>query len=323
MKRSTCSVSLAVTGLLLTPAVAVSQPTDSLRYSGWSAPVNVGPLVNSASNDFGPAISKDGLSLYFTSNTAEGFGGEDIWVSQRASRDDPWGPPINLGPNVNSSFNERVPSFSRDGHLMFFGSNRSGGSGNFDLWVTRRQHTHDDFGWEPPLNMGAGVNSAAADAASSFFESEEMGTPELYFTSDRPGAGSFDTYISAQGVDGLFGPAVIVPGLNSPQRDAHPSIRHDGREILFDSDRPGSVGGLDVWASTRTRTLDGWSPPANLGAAVNGAFNDIHPYLASDGETLFFSSNRPGGVGGFDLYMTTRIRVRMKHDAEDDDDERP
>ena len=74
--------------------------------------------------DRGPAISKDGLSLYFASNRLDGFGGEDIYVSQRETRDDEWGPAVNLGPIINTTANEMVPAFSRDGHLMFFASNR-------------------------------------------------------------------------------------------------------------------------------------------------------------------------------------------------------
>src|SRR5437867_12655515 len=87
------------------------------KFSDWSAPVNLGPALNSAFSDQGPAISKDGLSLYFTSNRPEGFGGFDMYVSQRASVDDPWGSPVNLGPAVNTTFDEGNRAFSRDEHL--------------------------------------------------------------------------------------------------------------------------------------------------------------------------------------------------------------
>ena len=113
------------------------------KYSDWSQPVNLGPLVNSTSMDRGPAISKDGLSLYFASNRL-GFGGEDIYVSQRETRDSEWGPAVNLGPTINTSFSEMVPAFSRDGHLLFLASNRIEGSfGGVDIWVSRREDTHD------------------------------------------------------------------------------------------------------------------------------------------------------------------------------------
>src|SRR5438128_10151143 len=88
------------------------------RFSDWSQPVNLGPVVNSAADDFHPAIAPNGLSLYITSGRLGGLGGSDIWVSQRASPDYPWGPPQNLGPNINSASNDIAPDFTPDGHWL-------------------------------------------------------------------------------------------------------------------------------------------------------------------------------------------------------------
>ena len=126
-------------------AVLASYPTAAPKYSDWSAPINLGAIVNSASNDQGPAISKDGLSLYFSSGRPGGFGGSDIWVSQRASLEAPWDPPSNLGV-VNTAANESIPALSRDEHRLFFNSDTTiGGFGENDIWVSYREHTHDDF----------------------------------------------------------------------------------------------------------------------------------------------------------------------------------
>jgi hypothetical protein len=98
--------------------------------------------------------------------------------------------------------------------------------------------------------------------------------------------------------------------LGSPQTDARPNLRDDGREIFFYSNRPDSIGGsLDLWTSTRETCLDAWSTPVNLGGTVNSASSEQHPTLSCDGETLIFSSNRPGGFGLSDLYMTTRTKL--------------
>ena len=148
---------MTIVGGAIVLASAFTASSNVQRYSDWSAPINLGPVVNSTATDRGPAISKDGLSLYFASTRVPGsFGGEDIYVSQRESQDSEWGPPVNLGPTINTTANEMVPAFSRDGHLMFFASNRPGSAG-VDIWVSRRQQTHDDFGWQPPENLGAGV----------------------------------------------------------------------------------------------------------------------------------------------------------------------
>src|SRR6266436_1059982 len=203
-KKKTC-LSLALTllvGGMLT--LVMTQVAQAQKYSDWSAAVNLGPAINSAFSDQGPAISKDGLSLYFTSDRPEGLGGPfDMYVSQRASVDDPWGSPVNLGPTVNTAFDEGEPGLSRDGHFLFFQSKRPGGFGGIDLWVSYREHTHDDFDWQPAVNLGAGVNSAADDQGPSYFENEEDGAPQLYFGSSRPGGlGGADIYVSEQMADG-------------------------------------------------------------------------------------------------------------------------
>src|SRR6185436_20973848 len=102
------SIRVGVVAIILTVITTSSPVTASPGFSDWSTPVNLGPLINSAFNDIGPALSKDGLSLYFYSNRPGGFGGLDIWVSQRASDEDAWGSPINLGPVINTSATEGV-----------------------------------------------------------------------------------------------------------------------------------------------------------------------------------------------------------------------
>ena len=297
-----------------TPAVGpqIDDKGIQAQFSEWSPPVNLGPPVNTLGfNTAGPALSKDCLSLYFNSNRPGGFGGADIWVSHRASREDAWGEPVNLGPTINTAANEDTPSFSRDGHTMYFNSDRAGSFGLRDIYISRRANTHDDFAWEEPVNAGPGINSAFNDAGASYLANEEAGSPLLYFGSNRT-AGLFDIYVSAQAADGSWGPAVLVPELNSPLNEQRPSVRFDGLELFMDSDRLGTFGFRDLWVSTRETTLDPWSTPVNLGATVNSTFIDQTPFIASDRETLVFVSNRPGGIGGpgiLDLYMTTRERT--------------
>lgn len=316
--RPPLALTLLVGGMLAL-VMAHAPSAHAQKYSDWSAPVNLGPAINSAFSDQQPAISKNGLSLYFTSNRPGSLGGFDIQVSQRASVDDPWGPPVNLGPTLNTTSNEGNPAFSRDGHLMFFQSDRPGGLGGIDIWVSRREDKHDDFGWQLPVNLGAGVNTAAGDQAPSYFENDEgdcenddEGVPQLYFASDRPGGlGALDIYLSEQMTDGSFGPAVLVTELSSPRGDSRPSIRHDGLEIFFQSNRVGAIGlSNDLWVATRASTLDVWSTPVNLGATINTASLEQNPYLSSDNKTLFFASDRPGGFGALDLYMITRTKLR-------------
>ena len=272
--------------------------------------MNLGCELNSAFNDRGPALSKGGLSLYFSSNRPGGFGGGDIWVSQRTSEDDPWGPPVNLGVIVNSSAGEDGPFLSRDGHYLFFQSGRPGGFGLQDIWVSYREDIHDDFAWQPPVNLGPGVNSSQFEGGASYFENEEGGAPQLYFHRGPAGAVGTDIYVSELQPDGTFGPAELVPELSSPGIDNRPSVRFDGLELFLFSDRAGGLGQGDLWVSTRESVLDPWGIPTNLGSPVNTTLSEIEPHISADRLTLLFtSSGRPDSCGGIDLYMTTRTKL--------------
>jgi Tol biopolymer transport system component len=288
------------------PVETATNPSD------WSGPANLGPVINTAFDEVLPHISKDGLSLYFSSNRP-GFGGYDIWVSQRATRDDTWGPPMNLGPTINTNGNDRSPALSRDGHFLFFATNRPGGFGLLDIWVSYRSRTQDDLAWEPPVNLGAGVNGEFNEFGPSFLENEDIGLPSLFFGSNRPGVGSFDIYISHLLPGGQFGPGLIVAELATPHMDFRPTVRPDGLELFFDSDRPNppdalGLGLRDVWTSKRSTVADTWSAPTNLGASVNSESNDMFPALSSDGTMLVFASDRPGGFGSSDLYLIVRAK---------------
>jgi WD40 repeat protein len=299
---------VALTAIVLVTLIT-SSPNAAPDFSSWSAPVNVGPIINSTFAEAGPAISKDGLSLYFHSDRPGGEGSTDFWVSQRASQDAPWGAPVHLGDVINTPNTEAVAALSRDEHWLFFTSDRPGGFGGNDIWASYRQHTHDPLDWQPAVNLGADVNSAFIDSAPSYFANDDGGAPQLFFHSSRPGGiGGTDIYVSELFPNGTFGPASLVVELSNPGVEQHPSIRFDGLEIFFFSDRPVSVGAVDLWAATRRTVLDPWSTPTNLGPLVNSIFGDVQPYISSDRRTLYFQAARPGGFGSQDIWMTTRSK---------------
>lgn len=313
-RRMVLSVSIAALAALSFTALAVrtAPPAGaSGNYGEWSPPVNLGPVVNSSAADQHPAISKDGKSLYFTSSRTPNQGGLDLWVSQRDSEDDPWGAPVNLGAGVNSSGTDMAPTLSGDGHRLYFHSDRMGTLGLFDLYVSERTDVHDDFAWSTPVNLGSVVNSTYSDAGPTVL-AEDDGTTTLWYTVlNKPGGqGDWDIYKTIMGADGSFTTPVNVSELNSPARDTRTTIRHDGKEMIISSERPGGVqsgpGASDLWVATRPTRDDPWTTPENLGPTVNSTAFDGAPALSWDGKTLYFFSNRGGGSGGNDLYMTTR-----------------
>jgi hypothetical protein len=335
--------SFAIAGVCLTlMATLVCPPRASAQqFSAWSAAVNLGPVVNSAGNEERPAISRDGLSLYFSSTKPGGFGGPDLYVSQRLSLEDPWGPPVNLGPNINTSGGESAPNLPPDGHYLFFLSPCACG-GNSDRLFAHRKDRRDDFGWEPAINLdlfgrepGAPlpciVNSTVVDGGPDYFQDETTGVVTMYFNSNRRGGiGDFDIYTTTLGPAGTFGAPLLDLNLNSPFRDTRTAIRRrDGLEFFLTSERPpGTIGDANIWVSTRPDTASPWSTPVLLaqaplqpgelpiniigdqdpGPGVLLVF-DGSPALSWDGTELYFHSNRPGGSGGLDLYVAKRTKI--------------
>jgi hypothetical protein len=286
-------------------AAAFAVPAQAQKFSDWSLPVNLGPVVNTSATESCPAISRDGLTFYFAR------GGNEIWFTERQSLDGPWGAPQKLPATINTTGSANFcPVLTADLHSLYFVSDRPGGCGDADMYLSYRRNTHDNFGWEAPVNLGCQVNSPQTDLRPSPFEGDD-GTEYLCFSSTRPGgpgaAGTSDIYVSKKQPDGTFGPPTLVEGLNTTFNDTRPNVRErDGLEIFFDSNRTGGSGGIDLWTSTRASISDPWSAPVNLGPVVNSSVNDMRPSLSWDGTTLYFQSNRPGGSGGVDIWVTTR-----------------
>jgi len=311
MSRRGLAYAAAVGLFAAFPETALAAP----NHSEWGTPVSLGcGVVNTAYNDFGPGVSKDGLSLYFGSDRAAPGKPLDIYVSQRPSVDAPWGTPV-LVPNVNTAFAENVVSLSRDGHWMFFNSNRPDGLGDLDIWASYRAHIHDDFDWQAPVNLGPGVNSELFEAGASYFENDG-GMPQLFFGRGQSSSLQFTTtkiMVSEQLPDGTFGNAHEVTELNLPGNGSQrPSIRFDGLEIFFyANNRPGGFGGSDIWVAERTSIDAAWDEPTNLGSVVNTDLAEFQPHISADGLALYFATNRTDGAcGGWDVYVTTRLRVQ-------------
>ncbi len=268
----------------------------------FGEPTNLGPIVNSSAGESSPSISADGLELYFSSDRPSGYGLDDIYVMKRATTEDDWGEPVNLGPIVNSSAVEGTPSISTDGLELYFCdfiTIRPGGFGGGDLWVTTRPTKDDE--WGEPVNLGPTVNSAAFEFTPEI-SSDGL---ELYFESERPdGYGIDDLYVSTRATkDDEWGePVNLGPTINSSLWEHCPTISADGLTLFFDIGFP--VGDLMM---TRRATIDEpWGEPVNLGHSASDHWaSDI----SADGSTLFFMSERDGGFGGNDLWQVPIIPV--------------
>jgi hypothetical protein len=303
------------------------------QFSEWSAPVNVGPPVNTVGMELQPFIAKDGLSLYFVTVDSIDTTKSYIWVAKRSSESENWGDPQMLGPEINATKRQAHPFVTVDGHSMYFNAVRPGGVGGNDIYVSKRHNKREDFGpmgWQQAVNLGSNVNSTAGDSSHWVFEDETTGITYLYFTSNR--SGNQDIYISTMQPDGTFGPAEPVEELNSDFADIEPVLSRDGLEIYFVSDRPGSQlyppdgccgpagqPSPDIWVSRRASTSDPWGTPENLddvnaslgGPPINSPFDGQGLSLSFDETTLYFGDPfRKGGVSiYFDIWMTKRTKL--------------
>jgi hypothetical protein len=214
-----------------------------------------------------------------------------------------------LGPNINTTSVEQCPHLAPDGHTLMFATNRPGVVGGNDLYVSHRRNQRDDFGWDVAVTMGGNINSVAADVTPGSYEDPSNGNIVLYFASTRTGgAGGQDIYSSVMRNDGSFAPATLVPELSTSASENFPTPQPNGLEMWLTSDRPGALGGNDLWIATRASTSANWSAPVNLGMPINSAANEVGTTMPLAKNLLIFHSDRPGGQGGSDLYVTTRTR---------------
>ncbi len=153
----------------------------TVENDDWDTPVNLGATVNSVAIEYHPCISPDQLELYFTSDRSGGRGALDLWLTTRASVQDDWGTPVNLGPEINTPAHECWAGISPDGLVLFFASGKPGGFSILDMYMTRRATTQDP--WGVPQNLGPVINDTTWQSGSKV--SPDGST--LYFMCGRPG----------------------------------------------------------------------------------------------------------------------------------------
>jgi outer membrane protein OmpA-like peptidoglycan-associated protein/Tol biopolymer transport system component len=153
----------------------------------WSKPFNISAPVNSPGWESQPAISADGQTLYFVSNRKGGYGGYDIWKCTVTNKG--WSQPENLGPNVNTPYDEQSPFIHPDDSTLYFCSNGWPGMGNKDLFVSRLNKAGK---WQKPENMGYPINSNGDENGMSI---STTGGYAYFASNTLSGFGGFDIYM--------------------------------------------------------------------------------------------------------------------------------
>jgi tetratricopeptide (TPR) repeat protein len=211
--------------------------------------------------------------------------------------------PVNLNYRINTSNDEYVNAISADGSMLIF-TLRSPVVDDFSRNILREEFYvsyFEDGEWlkARPMTFLSGKSESEGALALSY------DNQYIFFTSchQPDGYGSCDLYYSRKMGDDWLEPQNLGPIVNSARWESQPSLSSDGRTLYFASNRPGGVGGSDLW-KTVLMGDNRWSPPVNLGETINTPGDEMSPYMHADGKTLYFSSKGHPGLGGADLFMS-------------------
>jgi hypothetical protein len=215
-----------------------SRRNDSL----WNDASNIGDYVNTTSHDSNLGLSKDGAQLFiYNSDVNNG----DIFVSSIDEVGN-WSTPVRLPEPINSPSNENGVSISEDGRWMFFSSDRPGGSGGHDIYVSE---SRDNDGWQQPVNLGSVINSESNEE-SPFIGFN--GTTLYFSSSGGRGMGGFDIFKSEYDsmVHKWGAPVNLGYPINTPGQDVHFSPTEDGYRAYYATTREDAIGNTDIYEIT-------------------------------------------------------------------------
>ncbi|HDZ41699.1 MAG TPA: tetratricopeptide repeat protein [Bacteroidetes bacterium] len=217
---------------------------------------------------------------------------------------------INAGGNVNSEYDDYSPVLTNEGRLLYFTTRR--------IIDKKRKRQNSDMKWDENIFVATGEHNKWNPAGPA---GDNLASPlnEGVLAVDAPGelmyiyagyTGNGDILLSEY-EDGEWS-SPHKPGINcnTRYRETSISITEDNNEIFFTSDMGKGLGGRDIYYITRVGK-NKWTEPFNLGNPVNSELNEESVHVSPGGDTIWFSSNRPGGIGGYDIYMSVKDEVGL------------
>ncbi len=274
-----------------------------------SAPMNIilknlGDSINSTSPEYSPVLSADEKTLMFTSRRSTGTGMdktddgqfyEDIYVSYKKS-DSTWTSPVSVSENINSITHEACVGLTADAQTLLIYKDFNGG----DIYFSRL----DGNSWTSPEAMGSDINSPRWETSACL-------TPDgntLYYVSDRDGGmGGRDIWKCIKLPNGKWSLSVNVgPPINTIYDEESPFIHPSGNVLFFSSRGHKTIGGFDIFFSSKNEETGAWDEPINIGYPINTTDDDVFYVTSPDGRRGYYSSSsRPEGYGEKDIYMVS------------------
>ncbi len=293
--------------IIITSTMAAQQ-ANSIKVEIKS----IGDQINSSSWDYTPLITADASMMLFTSRRPvskhEILKQKDlIYHSNFDFKTMEWLDGIPFSKKINASFkNNRAAAISNDGQQMLI--IREDGDGNGDIYETHLS----GWEWSEPVSLGPPINTIYDESSASITPDGKI----IFFVSNRPdGLGGYDIWYCAKKDNGKWGPAVnLGDPINSKYDEVSVFFHPDGKTLFFSSNKPGSLGGFDVYMSVFDRTTITWSKHVNLGLSINSPEDDLNFVMEADGKIGYYSSIRLGGLGGKDIYRVKFFEDIMKPD---------
>lgn len=260
---------------------------------------NLGSGINSAEEEYAPAVNADETMMVFTSRRLLGNTGnqlysdgrpyEDVWLARPEGNS--WKHVQNMGRPINNAYHNSAVALSADGNHIYLYTDENGG----DILVSDFNGTQ----WITPQRLPYPVNTQYRESSLTV----SVDGKKLIVASERPGGlGGSDLYLIEKGETGAWQPARnLGPAINTEWDEDSPFLDNDGFALYFSSRGHDSMGGFDLFRSIFEN--GSWTPPLNLGAPINTPHHDSYWVSTRDGKRAYFASERPGGFGKEDIYL--------------------
>ncbi len=273
---------------------------------------NLGALINSKYEDYGPAISSDNNEIYFTSKREGGFSSEknvdnqffeDIWHSSFV--DGAWTAPLNLGPPVVDAGHNSAINLSPDGKKLYVYSSENNG----DIYYSNKKN---EGTWDEPKPIAL-LNTEFVESSLSITSDSKM----MFFTSSKLGGmGGKDIYYCDLDADlnCIETPKNLGVNINSSFDEEAPFYDVKNNILYFASKGHKGMGGYDLFESSFNESNNTWSEPFNLGIPVNSTDDDVFMSLTADGKTGYYATYKEDSYGGNDIYKILSLDKIMEEE---------
>lgn len=256
------------------------------------APRNLGDSINSPQPEYYPSITINDSIFVFTRKGANVR--EDFFSSYMSKSG--YSKANKLEGDLNMEPFKGALHISQDGEWLIFAADYGPrGFGSYDLYISYWTPS----GWSEPENLGPNINTEAWESSPSLSPDKKA----LYFSSTRYGGfGQADLYVSFKTAKGWTEAQNLGPEINSPGGELAPFIHADNETMYYTSDGLPGYGGTDIYMVKKDRKAGKWSKPMNLGYPINTIENEGSLFVAADGVTAYYASDRADSRGGLDLY---------------------